>query len=148
MGKMTEKQINRRIALCKALFLAPKEIFVRVDGFINICLNTYIEEKTSHRPNEKFPLDFWPDKDPLTPPPFPPKTEGINKDAVGRAELCRLIFLMPPSMFRDLYSFFSNQLVGYYKEKTGRPPVNYDPLALWINKGPETAAYLKPWGKQ
>ena len=150
MGKMTEKQIKRRIALCKALFLAPKEIFVKVDGYIDLCLNCYIRDKTGYEPNNKFPLDFWPDKDPLTPPPFPPKGEGINKDATGRAELCKLIFLTPPEMFRNIYSFVSNIFVGYYKEKTGHPPLNYDPFAFF-NRGPEAAAIVGiagEWGKQ
>ncbi len=56
--KLTEKQIGRRVALCKALFLAPPEIFTYVDRYIEIALDTYIEQATGERPYYNFPLDF------------------------------------------------------------------------------------------
>ena len=149
MSKMSDKHIRKRIALCKALFLAPKEVFERVDGYINTCLDCYIRDKTGYEPNDKFPLDFWPDKEPTTPKPWPPKFEGTNKDPADRAALCKLIFLTPPYMFREIALFYHNCFIGYYKDKTGHKPKDYKtPLDFWINKGPEMVAYLKPWGKQ
>ena len=139
MSKMSDKHIKRRITLCKALFLAPRDVFVNVDGYINLCLDCYIRDKTGHMPNDKFPLDFWADKDPLTPPQFPPKIEGENKGPGERAALCKLIFLTPPEMFRKIEGYFRCCLVGYIKEKTGRKHMVVN-LDEWINRGTEQAA--------
>ncbi|MBO7430260.1 MAG: hypothetical protein J6U56_04515 [Spirochaetia bacterium] len=148
-AKMSDKHIKRRIALCKALFLAPKEIFIRIDSYINLCLDCHIRDITGHMPNDKFPLDFWADKDPLTPPPWPPKIEGENKGPGERAALCKMLFLMPPRMFRDIERLFNNQLVGYIKEKTGRKHMLVN-LDEWINRGTEKAviALATERGKQ
>lgn len=56
--KYPEKDIERRQALCRALFLAPARVFHDVETFFNISMDSMIENRTGERPGEFFPLDF------------------------------------------------------------------------------------------
>lgn len=56
--KYTEKDIERRQALCRALFLAPARVFHDVETFFNISMDSMIADRTGERPGEFFPLDF------------------------------------------------------------------------------------------
>ena len=56
--KYTDKDIERRQALCRALFLAPARVFRDVETFFNISMDSMIEDRTGERPGEFFPLDY------------------------------------------------------------------------------------------
>jgi len=136
--KLSEKDIIRRTALCKALFLAPREIFERVDRFIDISIDTYIENQTGQRPGKQFPLDFWSQQEQDTLPEDPTKIMANleDKDPKGRAYVCRVLFLATPGMFRDIETYFSVCLHSFIKKKTGKKPNSKYPMDFWVNKGP------------
>lgn len=56
--KYTDKDIERRQALCRALFLAPARVFRDVETFFNISMDSMIEDRTGERPGAFFPLDY------------------------------------------------------------------------------------------
>ena len=136
MKKLPIDRVERRTALCKALFLAPTELFCDVSGFINISINTYIEQATGERPDQNFPLSFMIPKSTPTIQSYPKGWNvGKNKDPEGRAELCKVIFLITASMFRDIERYFYMCLKDFIEEKTGKRPNKDFPLDFWINKG-------------
>lgn len=135
MSMMSVKDIRRRAALSKALFLAPAEIFNRMEVFINIAVDTFIEGKTGQRPADNFPLDFWPDKDYIPDDRLPDLNKVSTRDLDGKRALCKMLFLAPPSMFRDIERYFNCLLLSFIEKKTGRKPNKSFPLDFWINKG-------------
>lgn len=138
MNKLTEKDRTRRLALCKALFLAPREIFSPLYGYIDVLLDCSIRDQTDYLPGPNFPLDFWTDREPDTPAPYPPKVDRhIDKDPEERAFICKMIYLTPPGMFRDIERYFNGLIISYIEEKTGKKPNKKYPLEFWISKGPE-----------
>ena len=137
MRKLSEKDAQRRLALCKALFLAPKEILSPLYGYIDIILDCNVRDMTDYLPNENFPLDFWPDREPSTPAPYPPKVDKhLDLDPRERGFLCKVIYLTPPGMFREIERYFNGLIISYIEEKTGKRPNKKYPLEFWINKGP------------
>ncbi len=136
MSRLSEKDIERRAALSKALFLAPVEIFERVDRFIDISIDTHIEQQTGQRPSKNFPLDFW--TEPPTPEdPYKLMDNLKDKDPAARAATCKVLFLAPPSMFRDIERYFTVCLHSFIEDKTGKKPNSKYPLDFWIKKAPQ-----------
>lgn len=136
MTKLPRDRVERRTALCKALYLAPADLFCKVSGFIKISIDTYIEQTTGERPDDNFPLTFMIPKSGPIIRDYPKGWNiGKNRDPEGRAELCKIVFLLPASSFRDIERYFYMCLYDFIKEKTGKRPNKDFPLDFWINKG-------------
>ena len=136
MSRLAEKDIIRRAALCKALFLAPPEIYKVVDRFIEICVNTHIEQQTGKRPSKNFPLDFWTEQ-PIPEDPYKLMDNLTDKDPAARAATCKVLFLVPARFFRDIERYFEMELKDFIEKKTGKKPNSKYPLDFWIKKAPQ-----------
>ena len=138
MSRLKDKDIDRRVSLCKALFLAPSDIFSRVDRYIEISIDTFIDHQTGQRPSKNFPLDFWPKngQEPLDEDPTKIMANLTDKDAKDRAALCKVLFLAPASMIRDIERYFAVCLHSFIEDKTGKKPSRNNPMDLYIHRTP------------